>query len=172
MFFTLCSLEASKVQLLKAENRRLVNELQSSKGKPVFQPDTAKSSESQNESWEDSDEANNSPLTSYGRDLKTASMEETTEREMAAALGEVEDDEDVRKVVAMLENVEFTDTLADSTARYRHHSSDVTATPPEGDSDEQQQRSDGGSTPRDLIVRRRHDSDRGSYSTRKSNRFR
>ena len=92
---TLCIAEASKVQLLKAENRRLVNELQSNRGLPRFEQ---RSTVTSVDSW-DSDEAGNSPLVSYGRDLKTQSMEEYERTQSDPANDDDADDEDVKEVM-------------------------------------------------------------------------
>ena len=160
--------EASKVQLLKAENRRLVNELQTNRGMPTFDARSGGVTSESRDSW-DSDEANNSPLTSYGRDLKTQSMEEY-ERTQS---DDGQHDDDVKQVVAMLENVDFMDTLPVTSDEQKQHS-DVT--PEDGDSgDGQLSGDDGDSTPRDVTTQRhgRHaDRSANQPAVRKITRFR
>ena len=100
IFVNYTIVEASKVELLKQENRRLINERNRAMGQPLKQESTT----DQNDSWEDSDEVGLNPV-------NNAESAGVLENSSAGVLREVEEDEDVRKVVAMLENVEFNDTL-------------------------------------------------------------
>ena len=162
------------MQLLTAENRRLANEIQhTGRGwRPggggnenvgvtaaSRTPSRAMlaSGGSQIDS-NDSDEVASSPLASYGRDLKTQSMDDI-DRTTFDDLDPDEADEMAQVRAAMLDRVELNDTF-----------------PPQGDacdvseeveSDEHRRSEVGSSTPR-----ARRDSDRTSTSSASARRFR
>ena len=87
---------------------------------------------------------------------------ETAER---GAIEELEHDEDVRKVVAMLENVEFNDTLGMSS-----HNFDVDEHSHDGHSDDAKDIDSGERTPR--AEEEDEWGNRRTYTAKKNGRFR